>query len=247
MWRTVRDVLLVLFFTILFAAGLKSCVVDAYKIPTESMSETLRAGDFLLVNKFIYGARTPSSILFISLPQFSLPAIAPVSRGDVIVFEFPGEPEEVLPVRHQYIVKRCIALSGDTVEISNANLIVNGFRTARSFSQYDSVSFSAVVPYRGMQIPLDLSSFKRWNVFIQREGHRVDIAYDSILIDGIASPVYTVEQDYCFVVGDNARISYDSRHWGFVPVDNVVGRATIIYWSKDENGIRWNRIGNIIR
>ncbi len=247
MRRSIRDILLVLFFTILFAAGLKSCVVDAYKIHTESMSETLRGGDFLLVNKLIYGARSPSHFLFIPLPQFSLPAIASVSRGDVIVFEFPGEPDEILPVRHQYVVKRCVALPGDTVEISNANLIVNGFRTARSFSQFDSVSYSAIVPYLGMQVPLDLSSFKQWNVFIQREGHRVDIAHDTLLIDGVASPVYTVKKDYCFVVGDNARNSYDSRHWGFVPVENVVGRAAIIYWSKDENGIRWNRIGKFIR
>lgn len=247
MWRSVRDILLILFLTFLFAAGLKSCVVDAYRIPTESMSETLRAGDFLLVNKFIYGARSPSHFLFIPLPHFSLPACAPVSRGDVIVFEFPGEPEEVHPLRHQYIVKRCIALPGDTVEIANANLIVNGFRTERSFSQYDTVPFSTTVPYRGMQIPLDLSAFKRWNVFIQREGHRVDIADDSILIDDVASPVYTVKQDYYFVVGDNAGNSYDSRHWGFVPAESVIGRATMIYWSKDENGIRWNRIGTIIR
>jgi signal peptidase I len=247
MWRSARDVLLILFFTVLFAAGLKSCVVDAYRIPTESMSETLRAGDFLLVNKLIFGARSPSNVLYIPLPQFSLPALAPVSRGDVIVFEFPGEPEEVLPLRHQYIVKRCIALPGDTVEIANANLIVNGFRTARSFSQYDSISYSEIVPYRGMQVSLDRSSFNQWNVFIRREGHRVEIAHDTILIDGIASPVYTVARDYCFVVGDNAGNSYDSRHWGFVPLENVIGRAMMIYWSKDDNGIRWDRIGNIVR
>lgn len=247
MWRSVRDVLLVLFLTVVFASGLKSCVVDAYKIPTESMSETLRAGDFLLVNKILYGARTPSHLLFIPLPQYTLPALSPVSRGDVIVFEFPGEPEEVLAARHQYVVKRCVALPGDTVEIANANLIVNGFRSVRSFSQYDSVPYFAIVPYRGMQIPLDPSTLKQWNVFIRREGRRVDIARDTILIDGIASTAYTVRRNYCFVVGDNARNSYDSRHWGFVPVENVIGRAMMIYWSKDDNGIRWNRIGTIIR
>ena len=89
MWRKFRDGAIIVFSTLLFATYLKSCVVDAYKIPTASMSETLVAGDYLLVNKFIYGARTPQKILYISIPHFQFPKLSDIHRGDVIVFEFP--------------------------------------------------------------------------------------------------------------------------------------------------------------
>lgn len=247
MWRTVRDIVLVIVLTLVFSTGIKSCVIDAFKIPTDSMSETLRAGDFLLVNKFIYGARTPEKFFFLPLPSFVFPAIHAPSRGDVIVFEFPGEPNEVFPVHHQYLVKRIVALPADTVDIANAHLIVNGYRSERSYSQFDSAPFSAVVPYAGMTIPLDQSSLKRWSVFIRREGHRIDNAGDTVLIDGTASASYVVKRNYYFVVGDNAKNSYDSRHWGFVPEENVTGRGMIVYWSKDDTGIRWKRIGTVVK
>ena len=211
------------------------------------MSETLIAGDFLLVNKFIYGARTPEKFLFLPLPSFHIPALTAAARGDVVVFEFPGEPEEIYPLRHQYLLKRIVALPGDTVEIANAHLLVNGFRADWSFSQFEDQPFAAVVPYRGMTVPLDPLSVRQWGVFIRREGHRIDTAGDSILIDGTASASYAVKRNYYFVVGDNAKNSYDSRHWGVVPEENVIGKAMIVYWSKDDNGIRWNRIGKIIR
>ena len=108
MWRTIRDGVIIVFSTLLFATCLKSCVVDAYKIPTASMSETLVAGDYLLVNKFMYGARTPQKFLYIALPHFQFPKLSEIHRGDVIVFEFPGEPNEVLPVRNLFLMKRCI-------------------------------------------------------------------------------------------------------------------------------------------
>jgi signal peptidase I len=247
MWRTVRDVLLIIFFTLLFAAGIKSCVIDAFKIPTDSMSETLRAGDFLLVNKFIYGARTPGKFLFLSFPSFKIPALIAAARGDVVVFEFPGEPDEIFPPHNQFLVKRIVALPGDTVEIDNANLIVNGFRTEQSYSQFDTAPFSAVVPYKGMAIPLDPSALHRWGVFIRREGHQIESVGNSVVIDGASSSSYIVNKNYFFVVGDNAKNSYDSRHWGFVPEENVIGRAMIIYWSKDESGIRWSRIGSVVK
>lgn len=247
MWRTVRDVLLIIFFTLLFAAGIKSCVIDAFKIPTDSMSETLRAGDFLLVNKFIYGARTPGKFFSLQIPSFTFPALTAAARGDVVVFKFPGEPDEIIPPPDQFLVKRIVALPGDTVEIANANLIVNGFRAEHSYSQFDAAPFSAVVPFKGMAIPLDSSALHRWSVFIRREGHRIDSEGNSVLIDGASSSLYIVQKNYFFVVGDNAKNSYDSRHWGFLPEENVIGRAMIAYWSKDENGIRWDRIGTVVR
>lgn len=243
MRRKIRDVLIVLISTVLVAASLKSCVVDAFKIPTDSMRETLLAGDYLLVDKFIYGARTPEKIMYVPLPQIHFPRLTTVRSGDVIVFDFPGEPDEVFPLRHQQLVKRCMGLPGDTVEIANSNLIVNGFRAENSYSQFDAVPFFAIVPYKGMVVRIDTTEVKKWDVFIQREGNSLAVDGDSVLIDGRAASEYTVRNNYYFVVGDNAPNSYDSRHWGFVPEGNILGKAMMIYWSKDEDGIRWKRIG----
>ncbi|MEW5800090.1 MAG: signal peptidase I [Bacteroidota bacterium] len=247
MWRKIRDVVIVLFSTVVIAASVKSCVVDAFTIPTNSMSETLLAGDYLLVNKFIYGARTPEKIAYIRLPQIRFPQLSSIQNGDIIVFDFPGEVNEVLPLQHQFLVKRCIGLPGDTVEIANANLIVNGFRSPNSFSQFDTVPFSAVVPYKGMKIGIDSTTIKQWSIFIQREGNTVAVDREKISIGGSETSEYTVRNNYYFVVGDNAKNSYDSRHWGFVPEENVVGKAMMIYWSKGENGIRWERIGTLVK
>jgi signal peptidase I len=245
MWRRVRDGIIVLFLTVIFAAGLKSCIIDAYRIPTASMSETLLPGDFLLVNKFIYGARTPSTFLYIHLPSFRFPALKNVSRGDVIVFEFPGETNEVIPVRHQYLVKRCIGIPGDTIQVVQGVVTVNSFEfpdLKKSVKDFPTT----IVPFRGMQIDLDSSSLHGWKVFIQREGHDVFEEDGSIFIDGFRSTTYTVEKNYFFALGDNINNSYDSRFWGFIPEENIVGRVMMIYWSKDDNGIRWNRIGTVV-
>lgn len=245
--RKVRDIVVVLIAVAIAAAGIKSCVVDAYKIPTGSMSGTLLPGDYILVNKFVYGAHTPEKFLFIPLPHFRLPKLRNVQRNDIILFSFPGEPDEVVPVERKFLVKRCVALPGDTLEIVNGNIIVNGFRSVNSFSQYLPDIAELIVPFRGMNIAVNPGSIKQWKIFIEREHH--SIAGDGVhsMLDGKIISTYTVERNYYFVVGDNAVDSYDSRHWGFVPQDNIIGKAAIVYWSKGDRGVRWARIGTIVR
>ncbi len=246
MWRTIRDGAIIVFSTLLFATFLKSCIVDAYKIPTESMSETLVAGDFLLVNKFIYGARTPKKFLYISLPHFQFPKLAEIHRGNVIVFEFPGEPNEVLPVRNLFLVKRCIGVPGDTIDIVNGTVRVNGLN-ARVLQKAFKDFPMTIVPFKGMNINLDSTTFAKWKIFIQREGSAVERRGNIILIDGQESSSYSVKKNYYFALGDNINNSSDSRVWGFIPEENVVGKAMIVYWSKNDDGIQWNRIGTLIQ
>jgi signal peptidase I len=246
MWRKVRDGILVLFLTIVFAAGLKSCIIDAYRIPTASMSSTLLPGDFLLVNKFIYGAQTPSVFLYIHLPTFRFPTLKKIARGEIIVFEFPGEANERIPVRHQYLVKRCVGLPGDTVDVTGGVVHINGYEFPH-LKKSEKDFPKTIVPFPGMIIHLDSVSLPVWNIFIQREGHSVFEENGNIFIDGIQSVWYTVQNNYYFGLGDNINNSYDSRFWGFIPQENIVGEAMVIYWSKDENGIRWNRIGKPVR
>ncbi len=247
MWRKIRSAIIAVGLTIVFAAGLKSCIIDAYRIPTASMSETLLPGDFLLVNKFIYGAKTPSPIFFIPVPSIQFPKIKEVLRGNVIVFEFPGEPGEVIPVRHQYLVKRCVGLPADTIEIHHGTLTVNS-RLYPGLEKKFVQDFSGIiVPFKGMEIHLDSSSLDRWKILICREGHTVE-RYDSkIFVDRKQASSYRVQKNYYFALGDNVNNSYDSRFWGCIPADNIVGEALVVYWSKGDEGIRWNRIGTIVR
>ncbi len=246
MRRKIRDGAIVVFLTLLFAVCLKSCIIDAYKIPTSSMSETLVAGDYLLVNKFIYGARTPQKFLYISLPQFQFPKLTEIHRGDVIVFEFPGEPNEVLQVRNLFLVKRCIGLPGDTIDIADGTVRVNGYRTQNLHKASKDFPMT-IVPSKGMAINLDSTTFASWRVFIQREGSSVERSGEKILVDGRESSSYIVKKDYFFALGDNINNSSDSRAWGFIPEEYIAGKAMIIYWSKNDDGIQWNRIGTLIR
>jgi len=274
-----------LLFTILVALFLKTFIVEAYRIPSGSMENTLLVGDFLFVNKFVYGLRTPRYVPMtnLAIPSISFPALNRVERGDVIVFDFPGDREKLSDPESTNYVKRCIGLPGDTVRILSGRVFVNGRElllpphAKRSEERYGGgwreedqlfppgSKFTLddygplVVPKRGDVIELSPASFERWKEFIHQEGHTADITQEgTVLIDRAASSRYTVQRDYYFVLGDNSGNSLDSRYWGFVPDENLIGEALIIYWSWDAelpassllgklNSIRWERIGSLIR
>jgi signal peptidase I len=281
----VRDYVQILLITALTALFLKFFIVEAYRIPTSSMENTLLAGDFVLVNKFIYGARTPRYVPFTSipLPFVQLPAISSPRRGDVAVFEFPGNHVEGGPREVVNYVKRCIALPGDTLAIANRTVLVNGrdiplprfaktermltyprgFRDYRIFprgSAFNEDNFGPIViPKIHSEIALTPETISEYWELIEQEGHTIESSASSeILIDGVPSRTYRVQKDYYFVMGDNRDNSLDSRFWGFVPSDFLIGKAFMVYWSWDgsqsSSGLlsrfestRWNRIGSIVQ
>jgi signal peptidase I len=243
---------------------LNSFVLASFEVPTGSMENEIMAGDFLFVNKFIYGGTTPRNIpgTNIRLPWFRVPGFRDVERGDVIVFEFPGQRDEVESPEFLFYLKRAIAVSGDTVQILNRVVYVNGnpAPVPRNI-KFDGYSIMpkgfpdpygrifpkgapfnednwgpVVVPRKGDKIPLSLDNFEQWKVFIRREGHaaRIDDA-GQILIDGQSADSYTVRRDYVFGMGDHRDNSLDGRFWGFVPKENLVGMPMIVYWSWDPN------------
>jgi signal peptidase I len=282
--RRIRDFIQAFLFTLLAAVLLKAFIIEAFRIPTGSMEETLLEGDFLLVNKFILGVKTPRTIPLtsITLPVITLAPIESPAMGDVLIFDFPGLRDEISPRIAETYIKRCIGVPGDTIEIINKTVHINeaivtnppslkyqsfeirprGQPNPNIFppgSGYNEDNYGPiVVPKKGMVIPIQMETIDRWYVFIRREGHEVEIRNDGILIDGRMSESYTVERDYLFMMGDNRDNSLDSRFWGFVPVDNVIGKAMFIYFSWDKrnpaanlfdklSSIRWNRMGTIIK
>ena len=248
--RRLRDAAEILAFTVVLALGVKTFVVDAVHVPSASMEDTLLPGDFLLVNKFVYGPCTPHYMPLTGrrLPVLRLPAPGSPARGDVIVFYAP----DGIPPR--LYVKRLIGLPGDTVMFRGGILFVNGRAAglppgAKPPRKPPADFGPVVVPAAGDRLELREADAGRWEPLLRLEGHRVARSpVDGVLLDGVPAGSYTVRENYCFVLGDNRDDSLDSRVWGFVPFDSIVGRAMLVYWSVDGNaGIRWARAGTVIR
>lgn len=261
---------------------INGAAIASFVVPTGSMENTVMTGDFLFVNKFLYGPTTPQLIPFLNipLPFYKFPGIKEPERNDVIVFIYPGNRDQVDSVEFVYYLKRCVATAGDVIEISNKKLIVNGQELVlpehgrydrnlpiypgdkgRTFPPglgYTRDNYGPLrVPKKGDILQLNPQNIRQWDVFITREGHEVTSTSTSVYIDGTAVTEYKVKRDYCFAMGDNRDNSLDSRYWGFVPFDNVVGTPIVVYWSWDTNipiskffeklsSTRFGRIGTLI-
>jgi signal peptidase I len=263
---------------------LNSFVLASFEVPTGSMENEIMTGDFLLVNKFIFGGTTPKTIPFTNtrLPAFKLPALWDVEKGDIIVFIFPGNREEVEARDFAYYLKRCIATAGDTLEIRDRIVTVNGqlFPNPRNLKFNNSFIRPkgmpdprifpkgmpwnednygpVVVPKKGDVIELSSDTYSRWDTFIRREGHTVELVNGKVRVDGQETSTYTVARDYVFGMGDNRDNSLDSRFWGFIPKESVIGTPLIVYWSWDPDiplrsvgeklaSVRMTRFGTLVR
>jgi signal peptidase I len=195
-----RENIEAILIAIVIALFIRTFVVQAFKIPSGSMKQTLQIGDHILVNKFIYGVKVPY------LHETIIPLKNP-RRGDIIVFKYPVDPRKDF-------IKRVIGIPGDEIEIRDKKLYVNQKRVNRDYGVYtDSRILSANVRPRDNFGPV------------------------------------TVPQHSLFVMGDNRDESFDSRFWGFVDYKALNGKAFIIYWSWDKEnfGVRWNRLGQILK
>lgn len=349
-------------FAVVAATLIRWLIMEAYTIPTPSMENSLLVGDFLFVSKFHYGTRTPKTPLqvplthqkiwfteipsyveWIQLPQYRLPGISEIKRGDVVVFNVPGMVENNwgLP-RSQWkkyptdlktnYIKRCVAVAGDVLEIKDRQVIVNGtaldnppnmqfsyvvvskdvintrnfekldlthdedysdheirkdgvyysmFLTEeladqfRSFPYIKSVELvkhtqtntvfpqsklfnwsgddfgKLTIPKKDWTIQLNDTTLALYGSTIVDYDHNDDakITDGKLFIDGKEVTSYTFKLNYYFMMGDNRHNSQDSRYWGFVPEDHIVGKGFFIWLSIDRNkgGIRWNRFFNLIK
>lgn len=203
----VREYTEAIVIAVILALFIRSFVVQAFKIPSGSMLSTLQIGDHLLVNKFIYGIKFPIN------GKVLIPWKTP-KRDDIVVFRFPKD-------RSIDYIKRVVGVAGDTIEIKNKQLYINGEATTNPHAQ-----------------------FTNENIMKASAGPRDNMG-----------PV-KVPEGKIFVMGDNRDNSYDSRFWGFVPLNDVLGKAFILYWSWDLEkplmslnrftSVRWSRIGDIV-
>jgi signal peptidase I len=209
------------FPVILIVFVLRSFLVEPFKIPTGSMVPTLLVGDFILVNKFAYGVRLPlinKKILGVGDPR----------RGDVMVFRFPEDPSI------DYI-KRVVGVPGDKIVYENKRLSINGIpQPSKQVSDYlnrERIHYSAQYEETlgGVQHAILQESDAPPTVpFTRPFPFRENCNYNT---EGVAC---TVPPGHYFVMGDNRDNSADSRVWGFVPDDNIVGKAFFIWFNFNE-------------
>lgn len=206
------------FFPIfLIVLVLRAFLVEPFRIPSGSMIPTLLVGDFILVNKFGYGIRLP--VINQKIIEIGAP-----QRGDVVVFRYPEDPSTPF-------IKRVVGLPGDHIQYREKRLFINGEAFA-----YDSagtyVGVKSAVMHTGAEKLVE---------------HLGDHAHDIIVTPRAYSFDWegTVPADSYFVLGDNRDNSRDSRFWGFVPDENLIGRAFII-WMNWDKGIDTSRIGTRI-
>lgn len=206
---------------ILLVLVIRSFLVEPFRIPSASMVPTLRIGDFILVNKFDYGIRLP--VLNSKIVPLGEP-----ERGDVVVFRYPPQPEI------DYI-KRVIGLPGDRLQYKGKVVYING-KAMTQVPQQKSSDLLGIVPMKN-ELLIEQLGDKHHTIAIAPGPQRAQV--DTVIPEG----------SY-FVMGDNRDNSSDSRFWGVVPEENLVGKAFYIWMSWDCNAhwscINWSRIGNSI-
>jgi signal peptidase I len=237
--------------TVVMALYGMTFIVQAVKVPTGSMQNTITIGDHLLVNKFIFA------------PGESLPFLPQreIRHGDIIVFKYPGNPYDPKrddrpdnrPIFTNY-VKRVIGLPGDRIRIQGNRVVVNDKAVpehrivARDHNRKDPLEIIESPPRKPGEL---------YDVYYRPGPEDDNQDYDAFQ----GKDELVVPEGKYFVMGDNRNNSEDSRYWGFVPRDLVIGRAMFVYWSYDESapptnyGIlvdffvntRWSRTGTLVK
>lgn len=210
------------FFPIVFIVlVLRSFLFEPFRIPSGSMMPTLLIGDFILVNKFTYGVRLP-------VINYKIIEIGEPERGDIVVFRYPKDPTV------DYI-KRVIGLPGDRIAYYNKKVYVNG-------KPMQQVSLGR---YRGVGQGANMTGAEHLTEELSLVDHSILVNRELPSIEG----VYVVPEGHYFVMGDNRDNSNDSRYWGTVPEENLVGRAFFIWmsWDWQNKGVGFDRIGTVLK
>lgn len=223
-----KTVAIFFLFFILSILLSKAVLFDFYKVTSSSMERTLFKNDFVLVNKVLYGFQSPNKICLpffeagIKIPAFSFNGISDVDRGDVLVFRYDNDEDGML-------VKRCVALEGDVVEIIDKKLYVNG--KAEDVARFDGVCYGDSISH----------------VAVLGKGKGEVLSYGRDNFGPLVVPKGTF-----FALGDNRDYSYDSRFIGCIDRGAVIGKVVLIYFSYNEmmtnyiEGICWGRIFKVV-
>ena len=206
------------FFPILLVVfSARSFAYEPFRIPSGSLKPTLLIGDFILVNKFNYGIRLP-------VTHTKILSIGEPKRGDIVVFREP-------PNESRDLIKRVIGIPGDHISYKDKVIYINGKQIPQKFEKYSTDEEDNEGP---------------WDV-VQKQENLFGVEHRIYQIPGKGNDDYdvVVPQGKYFMMGDNRDASADSRYWGFLPEENIIGKATHVLFSYDtpSHPIRWERVG----
>ncbi len=230
--------------TLIMAIFGMTFIVQAVTVPTGSMQNTILVGDYLLVNKFVYA---PGGQTLPFLPQRK------IERGDIIVFKYPGNKlhprmdssRGIVPYQINY-VKRVVGMPGDTVEFRNNEVFINGNLLPEhriigdaddDISALTTTEFEEQKPDEKYSVYYSENTMKP--VLEGRTATRESYEF------GVSGKITKVPEDSFFVMGDSRDRSEDSRFWGFVPRNLIIGQAMFVYWSCDRGASDGGMLGCI--
>lgn len=205
---------------LLLVFSARSFAYESYRIPSGSLKPTLLVGDFIIVNKYDYGIRLP--VIHSKIIPINEP-----KRGDIVAFRKPTDVST-------YLIKRVIGIPGDHITYTNKVLYINGQEIPQQFDKFSTDKNE------------DAES---WQV-IQKQENLLGIKHGIYQIPSKQNDDFEtiVPKGKYFMMGDNRDVSADSRYWGFMPEENIIGKASRIWMSLDldNRSIRWDRFGEKI-
>ncbi len=207
-----------LVITVILALFGTTFIIQAFKIPTPSMEDNLLVGDHLLVNKFAFG--TPGAVIDRILP------FKDVERGNIIVFRYPGDLTK-------HYVKRVVGLPGERLKIVDKQVFINGEPIEEPYKIHRSPPGAYADPFRDYFPPRPHPGRRYSGVNQDLYWYEEYLRETEILIP----------EGHYFAMGDNRDDSADSRYWGFVPREDIVGKALVIYWSYETDAAEYRRTG----
>jgi len=220
---------------LLFFIFLRTFIIEAYRIPSGSMIPTLLVGDWLFVNKLVYGPHIPFT-------GITLPGIKDPARNDVVVFKSPDQKDQPWDP-NPTLVKRLVGMPGDTLFMRKGQLYVNGAPQRKSFGAQAEQEFDSVDPLMD------------WQKAVGLKASRFGAAPDQPSHDNWGP--FIVPAKHYFMMGDSRYNSKDSRYWSFVPRENIRGKPMFVYYAYNADDsdkplpfitdIRWSRLGHWIK
>lgn len=256
MLKRLIKILILLFVLVII---LKAFVIDALKIPSGSMKDTLLEGDFVLVNKLAYVLSTPAQLPFLGtrLERLSIISISKPAQNDVIAFEMPSEFYNPSSEKYSMMVKRIIGLPGDTLEIKDKEVFINGKKLRNPSYLHINLGEIAIenigtklfpydkkwtidnygpviIPKKGMTVELNPKNIELWQNAINIDFGKKVVSVEGTVINVNGTPIhqYTFQKNFYFVLGDNRSNSLDSRYFGYIPEEWIIGKPFMIYWSQ---------------
>jgi signal peptidase I len=217
-WKEMTSVLAL---AVSFALLLKIMVIEVDYVPSESMIPTLKSGDFIVVDKLAYSFGLPERIPFTSMemPLDIKIATGTINFGDVVVFDFPWEGAS------GRFIKRIGGIPTQYVRLKDGRFSVHNSRAGRTDTW--------MIPQKGQTLSITQQNLPLYKNPLLHEGNTVEIQNNIVHINGVPAATYTFKQNYYFAAGDNEDKSWDSRFWGLLPENVVLGKASHIYWSKE--------------